>query len=208
MTERPESSTAMQSAWDTAVAACLQGHENCSYGGMSPAGGYWLADPDCPANHGDRCTWCNAEAVTGFAGWSGANIYGVPACQPHADAWTTQHPEWTRSEEPAENTELPSTDSLLAAIEAEKQQLLARMNPAQRAACQAADQAVDNLLLWGNPDGPPPDVKPGPLFDGIEALFGLDKPVQFSTPLPAQLKPPGPPRMRYNPTTKKWEPKR
>ncbi|MDR3082113.1 MAG: hypothetical protein LBV60_14515 [Streptomyces sp.] len=112
MSEHPEPPTEMQAAWDAAVAACLQGHENCSYGGMSPGGGYWLAEPNCPRNHGDRCTWCDADTTTGFVGWAedGWSIYGVPACQPHADAWIAQHPEWARQEEPVTTTE-PSPEA-------------------------------------------------------------------------------------------------
>ena len=93
--------TDMQAGWDAAVAECLAGHENCTYGGMTPNGGYWLSDTECPLDHGDRCAWCPEPAVTGFAGRAhdGCSIYAVPACQPHADQWAAEHPEWRRRAE-------------------------------------------------------------------------------------------------------------
>ena len=90
----------LQAGWDAAVTACLHGHEDCSYGGMSPQGGYWLADTECPLNHGERCAWCPAPATTGFPGWADGtilgDIYRVPGCDPHAAQWAEAHPEWVR----------------------------------------------------------------------------------------------------------------
>lgn len=65
-------------AFAAAKELCRVGHEpvgdggGCSYGGMSPAYGYWLFDENCPLNHGDICDLraaCDgAEAETGFIG--------------------------------------------------------------------------------------------------------------------------------------------
>ncbi|MFE9448295.1 hypothetical protein [Streptomyces sp. NPDC006739] len=103
--------------------------------------------------------------------------------------------------------EPPSLDALVAEQQSAKAAWLDSMPAEMRDAWQAADQAVENMLLWGNLDGPPPDAKPGPLFDGIAGFFGLDQAVTLAAPFPAQPSPPGPTRMRYNTTTKKWEPK-
>lgn len=103
-------SDATQVGWDAAVDACCNGHDDCSFGGMSIPYGYWLAADDCPLNHGETCAWCPAEAVTGFRGRVhdsplGA-LFSVPACHACADQWTAAHPEWTR-----ERPERPSKSS-------------------------------------------------------------------------------------------------
>jgi hypothetical protein len=166
--------TDLQPAWDAAIAACLKGHADCSYGGMTPSGGYWLAAEGCTENHCERCAWCGAEAVTGFAGWGddGSSIWGVPACQPCADRWVAEHPEWKRRD--LDDAPVQSLAEALADAKAEKERMLAEMDPMVRELCLDADRRMENLLLWGNSDGPPPDAKPGKMFGGLMEALGLD----------------------------------
>lgn len=190
----------MQAAWDAAVAACLNGHANCSYGGMTPKTGYWLRDPDCQEKHGDVCAWCDAEAVTGFAGRAadGFDIYAVPACQPHADTWAEQHPEWTRRDKPVD--EEPRSWA----------ELLDSLNPFARALAEDYGRAMDEAILYGS--GPRPS-EPG--FDGIGGLLGgmlggllhgEPNPAAPSVPMFDGLLPSlDTGRWRYNQTTKTWE---
>lgn len=191
----------LQAVWDATVEACLNGHDTCSYGGMTPGTGYWLADEACERKHGGECSWCDAEAVTGFAGWApdGVSIYGVPACQPCADRWVAGHPEWERREPQMGG---PSLDTLRAEVEAEREQVLAAMSPVERELWLAAERATENLMLWGDPDGGAPGAKMS--FAGIESIFGLDQAVSM-IPCYSDRKPLGPARQRYNPVTKKWE---
>jgi hypothetical protein len=199
MDRMSEQETVLQSAWDAAVANCLEGHEHCSYGGMSIHHGYWLADENCQRSHGDHCAWCGIEAVTGFAGRvSSGDIYAVPACQPCADAWVAEHPEWQRRD-PAADTR--TTGDLLADIEADYQAKLADMDPVTRAVWEEADRVMENMMLYGTSE-PPADGKP--TFAGIESIFGVDQAVKLVAPYPTAA-PPGPPRQRYNPATGKWE---
>lgn len=100
-------------AFAAAKETCRTGHPpvgdggGCSYGGMSPAYGYWLSDENCPLNHGDTCDLravCDgAGATTGFIGHDPDSdiawwIWAVMACRPCADVWVEAHPEWTRRE--------------------------------------------------------------------------------------------------------------
>ena len=72
--------------FEAAREACLTGHEaGCTYGGMSPAGGYWLAVGECSLNHGAACAICGHDAEAGFGGWDGGVggfIWSVPLCDP------------------------------------------------------------------------------------------------------------------------------
>lgn len=88
----------MRTAWDAAVRDCLNGHESCSYGGMTPQSGYWIQDEGCTRDHGEKCTWCGGEAVTGFSGWGddGFSIYAVPACEGCAQRWAEFDTRWHR----------------------------------------------------------------------------------------------------------------
>ena len=196
--------TDLQPAWDAAIAACLRGHADCSYGGMTPGGGYWLAAGDCTENHGERCAWCPADATTGFAGWGedGWSIWSVPACQPCADRWVTERPEWKRRD-PDEPTR--SLDELLTDAKAGKAQRLAAMDPLVREVWLDYERRMDNLMMWGNSEGPPADTKPGKAFGGLMEAFGLDQPTTITAP--GRAAPAGPPRLRFNPETKTWEPK-
>ena len=196
--------TGLQVLWDAAVEACLTGHENCSYGGMTPGTGYWLADEACDRKDSSDCAWCDAEAETGFVGWApdGVSIYGVPACQPCADRWVAEHPEWKRRNPDAE-VDRKTMDELLAEARTEREQILAATDPITREIWLATEKAEENILLWGNPDGPPEGTETGPLFTGIESIFGLDKAAKVVHH--RSSKPLGPARQRYNPATKKWE---
>lgn len=185
----------LQAGWDAAVAACLTGHETCSFGGMSAATGYWLRDPDCAEKHGDVCAWCQAEAVTGFAGWHGAEVYQVPACQPHADAWAAQHPEWQRRDD-EEEAEPKSLDELLADAQAEKERLLADMHPLARDLLLDYERRMDNEFLYADPDGPPPGWRPGRMFTGW--FQGIGQTLAAATDTA---------RWRYNQAEKRWEQK-
>jgi hypothetical protein len=181
---------AMQAGWDAAVAACVNGHEQCTFGGMTPQSGYWLADVDCPLNHGGTCAWCPAEATTGFAGWGpdGWSLWQVTACEEHGAAWAAEHPEWTRDPGPEPE---PSW-----------QELLDGLNPFARMVAEDYRQRMGDALLYGN--GPRPGA---PEFTGIGGLMsGILAPElpAVVTPYPKTL-PPGPPRMRYNQDTKTWE---
>lgn len=194
----------LQRAWDAEVAACLQGHVDCTYGGLTPSGGYWLAIEDCGENHGDHCAWCPAEAATGFAGWAddGWSIWSVPACQPCADRWVAEHPEWTQRDldEPKR-----SLDELLADAQAEKERRLAAMDPLVREVWLDYERRMENLLLWGNSEGAPADAKPGKLFAGLPGVFDLDGSSTLTAPVRAVRS--GPPTLRFNPETKAWEQK-
>lgn len=110
---------ALDKAFSAAKELCRTGHPDagCTYGGMSSAYSYWLADENCPLNHGDLCDLraaCDgAEATTGFAAsepdpdtwyW----LYRVSACQACADLYAAEHPEWSRKAE----TEQDSAEAL------------------------------------------------------------------------------------------------
>jgi len=148
----------MQAGWDAAVDSCLNGHDDCSYGGMTPATGYWLCSEYCSGDHLGVCAWCPAEATTGFAGWGddGWSLWQVLACEEHGAAWAAGHPEWTRDRP-------ESSGKTAAEVLAEWR---ARLSPGARLAADAMDRAMDDALLYGT--GPRPD-EPG--FDGIGALM-------------------------------------
>jgi hypothetical protein len=168
----------MQAGWDAAVAECLNGHESCSYGGTSPSGGYWLADTECELSHHDHCAWCPSEPTTGFSGWApdGWSIWAVPACEEHAAAWAAAHPEWTRPDKPEGRSGSASLGAVLADHRAAKAARLAAMPEELRQTWQAADRAAaENILLWGNPDGPGPGVQPEKLFDGLLSIFSQEE---------------------------------
>jgi hypothetical protein len=68
--------------FEAARQACIAGHEHgCTYGGMSPSGGYWLAIGECPLDHGDVCAVCGGEPDSRFGDWDvGLLIWGVWLC--------------------------------------------------------------------------------------------------------------------------------
>ena len=150
--------TDLQPAWDAAIAACLQGHADCSYGGPTPSGGYWLAAEGCTENHCEHCAWCGAEAVTGFAGWGddGSSIWGVPACREHAGAWIAEHPEWDPNAEPEPRK---TTEDLLA-----------EMSPFAQGVAEAYNRAMAEAL-FGTAEscGEPHE------FGGLLSVLGLDE---------------------------------
>lgn len=101
--EDPVSETTpdLQAGWDAAINECLTGHEGdgyvCTFGGLTPSDGYWLAAEDCTLPHHDTCAWCTDEPVTAFRGWEEDTIYGVPACDEHANLWLEANPgKWKR----------------------------------------------------------------------------------------------------------------
>lgn len=176
----------LQPAWDAAIAACLVGHEDCTYGGMTPANGHWLTAEGCELNHGHTCTWCPADATTGFVGWGqdGWSMWQVPACEEHGTAWALEHPEWNRDAPRPE----PQT----------WRDLLDAMNPIERSLAETMMRSDMDSLLYGT--GARPD-EPG--FTGFGSLFP-DGPPTIVMPYP-KAAPPGPSRLRYDPATKTWE---
>jgi hypothetical protein len=103
---------AIDDTFNAAKDLCRTGHPEtadgggCSYGGMSSAYGYWLADENCPLNHGETCDLriaCDgAEATTGFRGSEpdpdiGFWIYAVMACEACAEQYVSGHPGWGRA---------------------------------------------------------------------------------------------------------------
>lgn len=179
--------TDLQPGWDAAITACLTGHEDCTFGGMTPASGYWLAAEGCDRNHGSTCAWCPAEATTGFAGWGedGWSLWQVPACEEHGAAWAVEHPEWSRDAEPKPRKTV--------------EELLSDMDPFKRAVTEAHIAAMEEALLGcaGPTDGPHE-------FGGLLAALGAEAPPTIAMPYP-KAAPPGPPRQRYDPVTKSWE---
>jgi hypothetical protein len=89
----------MRTVWDATVDDCLTGHDDCTYGGMTPQSGYWLAADGCTRLHDERCAWCLEAAETGFSDWApdGFSIYRVPACMSCALQWTQIDPRWKRA---------------------------------------------------------------------------------------------------------------
>ena len=64
---------------------CFTGHgDGCTYGGLTPAGGYWLAADGCTLDHGDMCTVCGGEPEARFGDWASEDgallIWGVWLC--------------------------------------------------------------------------------------------------------------------------------
>ena len=172
MTEPDDALARAEVNFAAAKELCRTGHEVCTYGGMSSAGGYWLADEDCPLNHGETCDLravCDgAEATTGFRGsepdpdiayW----VWRVTACQPCAEVYVAAHPEWKREDPDAPK---PSYDEVMARLHEQVEADRAAMSPAQR---EYSDM-VTNMLLYGQ--HPAPDPAPEPQFTGFAGLFG------------------------------------
>lgn len=153
-----------QAAWDEAVAACLFGHDHCSYGGMSAAGGYWLADQECTRDHGERCAWCPEPATSRFVGYIGVHIFGVPACEAHADRWAADHPDW-RPDTPPDDE--PATPTSLGEIPAVVGDMLAAIS-LEYLRLQQPFTGFDGLLGTLFPSGPPPE----PASHCYQASFG------------------------------------
>ncbi len=94
--------------FEAAKNTCFTGHEaGCTYGGLTPSGGYWLAAVGCELNHGTRCAMCGAdtEAKFRFRDWQDRDgalfVWEVPACRPCADREADLHPEtWRPSDAP------------------------------------------------------------------------------------------------------------
>lgn len=179
----------MQAGWDAAIDICLNGDDDCTYGGMTPATGYWLCSDDCSSSHTGSCAWCPAAAATWFAGWGddGWSLWQVPACEEHGAAWAAEHPEWSRDAEP---TPRKTTAELLA-----------EMDPITRAVAEEYNRAMEEALIGG--------VEPGGglfQFDGVLAALGMNNGALPAVVAPSpKAPPPRPPRMRFNQDTKTWE---
>lgn len=71
--------------FEAARKMCFTGHDaGCTYGGLTPAGGYWLAADGCPLDHGDMCAVCSSESEARFGDWASRDgallIWGVWLC--------------------------------------------------------------------------------------------------------------------------------
>jgi hypothetical protein len=93
----------MEANFSAARQACRTGHRDtagvtCTYGGLTPTGGYWLAADTCERDHGETCQLrgvCEgAPTETRFAGWGDGFIWGVYACSACAQALRQVHPGW------------------------------------------------------------------------------------------------------------------
>ena len=85
--------------WVAAQAECLKGHgEGCTYGGLTPSGGYWLSVEGCTEPHGDTCAACGADVEAGFSGWGpGGTVWAVLTCGAHAEEILAADPTtWRR----------------------------------------------------------------------------------------------------------------
>lgn len=89
--------------FEDAKEACRAGHGvdgglPCTYGGLFPTDGYWLAVGGCAKNHGESCqirAVCEGgESETRFCDWADGWIWGVYACLGCAQYWIADHPEW------------------------------------------------------------------------------------------------------------------
>lgn len=84
----------LDAAFEAAKRACLTGHAaGCTYGGTSPADGYWLAAAHCPRRHARECALCGRPATTSFVGWQDLRIWGVTACRACAELYLAAHPD-------------------------------------------------------------------------------------------------------------------
>jgi hypothetical protein len=88
--------------FEAAKLPCLIGHpEGCTYGGMSPSGGYWLTVAGC-LDHGETCGVCGGGADARFGDWKDGvvlgPIWGVFLCGTCAGRELSRHPEkWCAS---------------------------------------------------------------------------------------------------------------
>lgn len=91
--------------WDRAVAEFAE-HLNaddvaCSFGGMSMAGWYWLADDSCTRPHGDQCAGCGTADGVMPLRWRGGQrptdeqypdieMWEIPVCSACVPSWATR----------------------------------------------------------------------------------------------------------------------
>jgi hypothetical protein len=82
------------------VQVCATGHDHCTFGGMSPSGGYWLIAEDCDRDHGELCAFCGQSGEVGFCDWvdgvAFGAIYRVVACDGCGQRWAALDPRWMR----------------------------------------------------------------------------------------------------------------
>lgn len=94
----PLSDEEFTSRFDAARATCFTGHEaGCTYGGLTPGGGYWLAIAECPLDHGETCAVCGGETDARFGDWASEDsqllIWGVSLCAQCRARELELHPE-------------------------------------------------------------------------------------------------------------------
>jgi hypothetical protein len=87
-----------QAKWECAYGHGTEGGAPCTYGGLFPTDGYWLALQECTKSHGELCqirAVCDgADSETRFCDWGEDYIWGVYACLGCAQYWIGDHPEW------------------------------------------------------------------------------------------------------------------
>ncbi len=88
--------------FEAARQECFYGHKaGCTYGGMSPVGGYWLAVEGCLLPHGESCATCGRDAEARFGDWASEDgellIWGVPLCGDCKERELALHPEKWRA---------------------------------------------------------------------------------------------------------------
>lgn len=86
-------------AFEGAMDHCRTGHPaGCTFGGLTPSSGYWMASEACELPHGETCQIrleCDgAEATAAFSDWHDGWIWRVFACHVCATAWRTAQPGW------------------------------------------------------------------------------------------------------------------
>lgn len=85
--------------FEAARESCRTGHpDGCTFGGLTPATGYWLATDTCDLEHGETCQLrlaCDgAEATATFSDWANGWIWRVFSCSPCAETWRAAQPQW------------------------------------------------------------------------------------------------------------------
>ena len=101
MNEVQVSDAEFRSRFEAAREACLTGHEaGCSYGGLTPEGGYWLTFEGCELGHGGDCAVCGSacgEDDARFGDWVSEDgallIWGVTLCAACRDRELALNPE-------------------------------------------------------------------------------------------------------------------
>lgn len=91
--------------FEAARKMCFTGHEaGCTYGGMTPGTGYWLAVEDCPLDHGEACAICGGDAEAAFGDWATEGgallIWRVTLCAACRDRELALNPgKWRQPEQ-------------------------------------------------------------------------------------------------------------
>jgi hypothetical protein len=98
VTDAPVSDEEFTSRFEAARKDCLAGHDaGCTYGGLTPSGGYWLAAGGRPLSHGDACAVCGGVPDAAFRDWASdggwLQIWGVWLCSGCQSRELGLHPE-------------------------------------------------------------------------------------------------------------------